>query len=157
MRAAGTRVVNVTSKAHESGALHRRPLAEILRGPDDYRGFGAYADSKLANVLFTVELRRRWGGEVPALAVHPGLLGTAIWDRNRTLAMWFIRRLKRFMGDPADGGRAVASVATAGRFERTETVYFDRATPAEATLPPEVDRLARDLWDASSTAVGLAP
>ncbi len=53
---------------------HRRP----------YNAGRAYADSKLANLLFTSELDRRLlasGSRVRALAAHPGLVKTAIYER----------------------------------------------------------------------------
>ena len=53
-------------------------------------------------MLFVRELARRWGSNATPIAVHPGLLASKIWDRNRTVAMWFVRRLTRFMRDPAD-------------------------------------------------------
>jgi NAD(P)-dependent dehydrogenase (short-subunit alcohol dehydrogenase family) len=156
LRATGTRVIQVTSKAHENGRLDRRPLTEIFAGPDDYRGFGAYADSKLANVLFTRELQQRWRGDVTALAVHPGLLASSIWDRNRTVAMWFVRRLKRFMRDPAEAGVDVATVATEAEWSARGGSYVNRTVPTDPTLPADSDRLAAELWDRSAEAVGLS-
>lgn len=154
LRESGARVVQVASAAHRSGRLQRSPLSQILREPPAYRGFGAYADSKLANVLFTRELARRWP-EVTALAVHPGMLSTAIWDRNRTIGMALVRLVKPFMGDPADGGRAVAEVATHPRFDAHDGAYVNRTTVEPARLPEGADLLARELWEVSAQAVGL--
>jgi NAD(P)-dependent dehydrogenase (short-subunit alcohol dehydrogenase family) len=76
-----SRVVTVSSQAERMGRLdledlnwHRRP----------YAGGRAYADSKLANLLFTLELQRRLaegGSPVRAVAAHPGLVVTSIYDR----------------------------------------------------------------------------
>ncbi len=152
LRGARTRIINVASKAHENGRLHRRPLPEILTGPDDYRGFGAYSDSKLANVLFTRELARRW--ETTVVAVHPGLLATAIWDRNRTWAMRLVRLVKPLMGRPATGGQAVARLVTAPDEDLPSGGYFDRAARSEPTLPNRGDELAGELWDLSAEVTG---
>ncbi len=154
LRESGARVVQVASAAHRSGKLQRSPLRQILREPSSYRGFGAYADSKLANVLFTRELARRWP-EVTALAVHPGMLSTAIWDRNRTVGMALVRLIKPLMGDPADGGRAVAEVATHPRFDAHDGAYVNRTTVEPARLPDGADTLARELWEVSAEALGL--
>jgi NAD(P)-dependent dehydrogenase (short-subunit alcohol dehydrogenase family) len=156
LRGAGSRIVQVTSKAHENGRLHRRPLEEILRGPPDYRGFGAYADSKLANVLLVRELERRWGSNVTPIAVHPGLLASTIWDRNRTVAMWFVRRLTRFMRDPADAGAEIAAIATEPDWATRGGTYVNRTQPAQPTLPADAERLGAELWDLSAEAVGLS-
>ncbi|MBM9509273.1 oxidoreductase [Actinacidiphila acididurans] len=76
------RVVTVASQAERMARLdlddpnwQRRP----------FQSSRAYADSKLANVLFTAELQRRLtaaGSGVLAQAAHPGLVATAIYDRG---------------------------------------------------------------------------
>src|SRR5581483_9059343 len=63
------RVVNVSSMAHLRGHLDLKDLT-LSRGWD---GYGAYATSKLANVLFTVELAKRGA---TAFALHPGVIHT---------------------------------------------------------------------------------
>ena len=139
LRSAGSRIVLITSKAHESGRLHRRPLDEILRGPPDYRGFGAYADSKLANVLFVRELARRWGSNATPIAVHPGLLASKIWDRNRTVAMWFVRRLTRFMRDPADARARIPVGAIRYCCDTSEGLRPDVIYDWDLELPPDAE------------------
>ena len=76
---APARIVNVTSAAHKYATLNFDDLA--------YRrvffGMKAYARSKLANILFTVELARRLEGVgVTVNAVHPGHVATDIWKTN---------------------------------------------------------------------------
>jgi NAD(P)-dependent dehydrogenase (short-subunit alcohol dehydrogenase family) len=69
------RVVNVSSMAHARGRIAFDDL-QLTQGYDGYR---AYAQSKLANILFTVELARRFaamGGRVTANALHPGVVST---------------------------------------------------------------------------------
>ncbi len=73
LRAArGARVVNVSSGAHRFGVMRWDDL-HFAKG-----GYGphlAYAQAKLANVLFTVELDRRFAKEgIRAFAVHPGVV-----------------------------------------------------------------------------------
>ena len=65
------RVVNVASDAHKSA---RRGLDfDDLQSTRRYRSFGVYGKSKLANILFTRELARRWDDTgITANAVHPG-------------------------------------------------------------------------------------
>ncbi|HSM05290.1 MAG TPA: SDR family NAD(P)-dependent oxidoreductase [Longimicrobiales bacterium] len=157
LRRGGVRIVNVSSEGHRRGKLLRRPLAEIFQGRGRYGGVQAYCDSKLANVLFTEELQRRWGSDgVSVAAVHPGTLATAIWDRNPTLLMWIIGKLKRFMGDPQDGGRYVARLVHDVPPRELEGAYFnrDRRDPAEA--PAGDPEFAAALWRFSEEATGLA-
>jgi len=91
-RREGSRVVNVSSYAHEfvwvgrSGGATRFGLdVGNLNGEMEYNGAGwpAYCRSKLENVLFTRELQRRAdeGGLdwLTAVALHPGVVSTDIW------------------------------------------------------------------------------
>jgi NAD(P)-dependent dehydrogenase (short-subunit alcohol dehydrogenase family) len=69
------RVVTVSSAAHRMGRLDR----DDLMGERRYRPWGAYGQSKLANLLFMRELRRRAeAASVPllSLAAHPGYAAT---------------------------------------------------------------------------------
>jgi NAD(P)-dependent dehydrogenase (short-subunit alcohol dehydrogenase family) len=70
------RVVTVSSGSHEVGRLDVDDLAYTRRG---YRRWRAYAQSKLANVLYTLELQRRLaaaGERAVAVAAHPGAAAT---------------------------------------------------------------------------------
>ena len=55
---APARVINVSSEAHQGGAI---AFADLM-GERRYRGWSAYSQSKLANVLFTYSLARHWRG-----------------------------------------------------------------------------------------------
>jgi NAD(P)-dependent dehydrogenase (short-subunit alcohol dehydrogenase family) len=157
LRRSGVRIVTVTSEGHRRGKLKRRPLHEIFRGTGGYNGVQAYCDSKLANVLFAEELQRRWGSEgVSSVAVHPGVLATSIWDRNRTFLMWVIGKLKRFMGDPLEGGRHVARLVHDRPARELEGAYFKRSERVAPEAPAGDPEFAAGLWRFSEEAVGLA-
>lgn len=71
----GARVVNVSSTAHRMGRIH----FDDLQGERRYRRWGAYGQSKLANLLFTYELQRRLdaaGRALLSVACHPGWAAT---------------------------------------------------------------------------------
>lgn len=70
-----SRVVNVSSLAHKMGKIGFDDLQSERR----YRAWGAYGQSKLANLLFTFELQRRLeaaGADTIAVAAHPGISDT---------------------------------------------------------------------------------
>ncbi len=72
LRAAhGARVVNVSSGAQRFGEIR----FEDLHFATGYDAGRAYAQSKKANVLFAVEIDRRWAKDgIRAFAVHPGVI-----------------------------------------------------------------------------------
>jgi NAD(P)-dependent dehydrogenase (short-subunit alcohol dehydrogenase family) len=156
LRRSGVRIVNVASEGHRRGKLGRRSLEHVLRGHGSYGGVQAYCDSKLANVLFTEELQRRWGRDGVAVAsVHPGMLSTAIWDRNNTPLMWIMRLMKPFMSPPSEGGSAVARLLDDVPLDALKGAYFNRDESVSAGSPDDGGVLARQMWDASERAVGM--
>lgn len=69
----GARVVNVSSKSYRLGKMDFDNL--LFVSGEDFSRLGAYTRSKLANLLFTYELDRRFrkaGINAQAVAVHPG-------------------------------------------------------------------------------------
>ena len=78
------RVVSVSSGAHRMGKVDLDDLNWERRGYDRWR---AYGQSKLANLLFTLELQRRLdeaGSDVRAMAAHPGYAATNLQGHTGT-------------------------------------------------------------------------
>ena len=73
--APAARIVNVSSSAHKRGKIN----FEDLNSTKKYTPFGAYSQSKLANVLFTRSLAKRLeGSNVIVNALHPGVIRTEL-------------------------------------------------------------------------------
>jgi NAD(P)-dependent dehydrogenase (short-subunit alcohol dehydrogenase family) len=72
------RVVTQSSGAHTRGEMD----FDDLRGEENYDKWGAYARSKLANLLFAYELDRRYGDEVTSVGCHPGYAATNLQYRG---------------------------------------------------------------------------
>ena len=73
----GSRVVTVSSSGHRAGRIN---FAD-LQSERHYGRMAAYAQSKLANLMFTYELQRRMhaaGAPTAALAAHPGVAFTEL-------------------------------------------------------------------------------
>ena len=71
----GGRVVTVSSGLHKIGRID----FDNLNAERRYRRWAAYGQAKLANLLFTLELQRRFeaaGADLLATAAHPGLAAT---------------------------------------------------------------------------------
>lgn len=72
-----SRVVNVTSNGHRLGSMDFDNL--LYENGKGYSSIGAYGRSKLANLLFTYELQRRFNALSPdsmAVSAHPGTTDT---------------------------------------------------------------------------------
>ena len=153
----GAQIVNVSSEVHRSADLRRAPLEEIVRGRAWKGGFRAYADSKLANLLFTEEAGRRWeGAGITVNALHPGALATRIWNQNSGAVGLLLGVLKLFLRKPEVGGQAVLRLVERPTQERVSGRYFrvrEESAPAEQARDRE---LAAALWEQSAAWTGLA-
>eukprot|EP00246_Nothoceros_aenigmaticus_P002192 TRINITY_DN12993_c0_g1_i1.p1 TRINITY_DN12993_c0_g1~~TRINITY_DN12993_c0_g1_i1.p1 ORF type:complete len:326 (+),score=35.03 TRINITY_DN12993_c0_g1_i1:430-1407(+) len=99
---APSRVVNVSSITHRHARI--RDADKFLR---DFKS-GLYGHTKLANVLFTSELQRRWGDRgVEAIAVDPGSVSSDIWRRSKYNRPPFSWVLKSAYAPTWDGAKAV--------------------------------------------------
>jgi NAD(P)-dependent dehydrogenase (short-subunit alcohol dehydrogenase family) len=88
----GSRVVTVSSIAHR---LRARINFADLQGERSYSRVRAYAQSKLANLMFTYELQRRLSGAGTTIAVaaHPGLTDTELTRNSPAIAAFFYARV----------------------------------------------------------------
>ncbi|MEM7033962.1 MAG: oxidoreductase [Chloroflexota bacterium] len=90
------RVVNVSSMGHRSGVMDFDNL--MFEDGQDYGEHRSYSRSKLANLLFTYELQRRFeaaGASATAVAAHPGGSNTNLG--NHLLDAWYWRLLYPLM------------------------------------------------------------
>lgn len=100
------RVVTVASGVHRGGT-GVIDFADLNRTAD-YSPMGAYAQSKLANLLFTLELQRRLtaaGSPVRAIAAHPGYAATNLQSHAASpLSRLFMKFGNRFMAQDDKAG-----------------------------------------------------
>lgn len=150
---APARVVNVASGAHRSAkGIDFTVLREPARSPGALR---EYCVSKLANVLFTRELARRWAGSgVTAYALHPGVVATGIWRRLPGPLRWIITR---FMISPEEGAGTTIFCATAPELAGVSGRYYERQHESTPSAVAQDDALAARLWNESEKLVGLPP
>lgn len=88
-----SRIVNVSSMGHRPGKIH---LDDLMCDRRRYSRWGAYFQSKLANLLFTAELERRLrSAQVTtiALAAHPGTARTELGKTGSSATNVVMRRL----------------------------------------------------------------
>jgi len=158
------RVVTVASQAERASRLD---LEDLNWDHREFRGGRAYADSKLANLLFTAELDRRLrdaGSPVQAMAAHPGLVVTAIYDdpQRRRRNVW--DRLLPLAGQQPDQGALPVLLAITGDLPDaafTGPRHFMHMRGGAQVIGRSARAkdpdLARRLWTASEKLTGQAP
>lgn len=152
---APSRVLNVSS------SIHTRPKSirwDDLMFEHRWRGFAAYGHSKLANVLFSNELARRWRGTgVTSNALNPGNVRSRITRNNLLLNALHRSPIARLVVmTEEEGARAPIHLATSPELDGVTGCYFDKlekSEPSKAARDPEA---ARRLWEASDRLVDAA-
>jgi NAD(P)-dependent dehydrogenase (short-subunit alcohol dehydrogenase family) len=146
------RVVNVSSSAHLAGRVN----FDNLQGRKRYIGWLAYAQSKLANVLFTYELARQLARTgVTANVLHPGIVRT-----NFALNNGLQGRLIRLVMDLVSigqeaGAETVIYLAASPEVKDVTGSYFEYKKAVRSSSVSYNQALARRLWQVSLELTGL--
>jgi NAD(P)-dependent dehydrogenase (short-subunit alcohol dehydrogenase family) len=151
---APARVVNVASDAHKS-ARHGLDFDD-LQSTRRYRSFSVYGKSKLANILFTRELARRWDDTgVTTNAVHPGFVASSFGRDGDTgaLGKLVFPLLKPFALNAVQGAQTSVYVASAPELEGITGGYWVKSAPASPSNAAQDDTAAARLWEVSETLV----
>jgi len=151
LAAAPSRVVTVASAAHKVGKIDFDDLQRERR----YGGFSAYAQSKLANVLFTYELSRRLSGRgMTANCLHPGAVDTNLWRESRGAMRWAIRAARPFFLTAEQGAAGVIELASSAALEGVTGEYFSKGRAMRSSRASYDTAAAGRLWEMSAA---LAP
>ena len=154
------RVVNVASDAHRmvSGFDFDDPMSERKFGfPSFVAGMRVYGMSKLANILFTIELARRLAGTgVTTNAVHPGGVATRLGTNTGAFGKVITAALRPFFKTPEQGAATSLYVATSPGLAKTNGRYFADCRERETTSAARDGSAARRLWNLSCEWVGVA-
>jgi NAD(P)-dependent dehydrogenase (short-subunit alcohol dehydrogenase family) len=116
----------------------------------------AYGRSKLANILFTVELARRQSGTgVTANSLHPGTVATGFArDDDATGFLAFgIRVIKPFILTPEKGARTSVYLASSPEVADVTGAYFVKCRPRTASAVAGDAAAAARLWSVSEELV----
>lgn len=165
-RGAHPRVVNLSSLAHRSGAIN---FAD-LQGARSYSPWRAYCQSKLAMLMFAIELQRRsdaagWG--LMSNAAHPGYARTDLipngpgtkrflWQINKVLQPYISH-------SAADGALPTLFAATSpqaepGGYYGPDWFYELKGPPVPAKIMPQAKdkAVAARLWEVSASLTGVS-
>jgi NAD(P)-dependent dehydrogenase (short-subunit alcohol dehydrogenase family) len=147
------RIVNVASDAHRRAEMR----FDDLQFEQGYDGFRAYAQSKLANLLFTYELARRLGESgVIANALHPGFVNTHIYSRLGLFGPLIRLVGLLFAKSPKEGAQTSIYVASSPQVEGISGAYFVDQEPTSSSPASYDEEAARRLWEVSRDIVDLS-
>ena len=146
----GGRVINVSSDAHRIGRID----FEGLRGQEGPGGMRAYAQSKLANILFTRHLAHAWKADGIAVnAVHPGIVATQFGANSAWwfgALMWLARPM---LASPQTGAQTSIYLATHPDGIDCSGVYFSDRQPTTPSAAARNDDLAKKLVSVSEAMI----
>jgi NAD(P)-dependent dehydrogenase (short-subunit alcohol dehydrogenase family) len=165
-RGGHARVVNLSSLAHRSGRIG----FDDLQSARSYVPWRAYCQSKLAMLMFALELQRRsdaasWG--LMSNAAHPGYARTDLIPNGpgtRSLSWRVGRLLQPLISHSASEGAlptlfaATSSEAKGGGYYGPNRFYELKGPPAPAKIMPRAQDAAASgrLWDVSASLTGVS-
>jgi NAD(P)-dependent dehydrogenase (short-subunit alcohol dehydrogenase family) len=166
LKTPNSRVVTVSSLAEKMGRIN----LEDLMSKKSYERWSAYAQSKLANVLFAYELQRKLdaaGASTISLVVHPGVaatnLRTELMTRNTPLLhriqsyLWEMLRQSAEMGVLPQLYAATVPNAQGGEFYAPGGLLQRAGYPKKARSSGRSydQALAQQLWAISEELTGI--
>ena len=142
------RIINISSDSHFNGKMH----FDDLSLEHSYHGLRSYAQSKLANVLFTYELDRlKPHQNMVVNAVQPGLVRTDIGLKNtkwwHALA-WKIRRAGGVSSQK--GAETSVYLATSEEVATISAKYWENCRIKPSSKDSNNPDQARRLWEISA-------
>jgi NAD(P)-dependent dehydrogenase (short-subunit alcohol dehydrogenase family) len=162
----GARVVNVSSGGHRFGTMDFNDL--MFEGGNGYSGRAAYGRSKLANLLFTYELQRRFeaaGANAEAFAAHPGGSNTNLG--NHLLEGWYIKPFAPYLLNVITQSSAMGALPTiraavdpnarGGQYYGPDGFMEQRGYPVIVQSNAKSHNLAdaKKLWQVSEELTGV--
>jgi NAD(P)-dependent dehydrogenase (short-subunit alcohol dehydrogenase family) len=158
------RVVTVSSGMHRVGKIH---LDDLNFEQRRYQRWPAYAQSKLANLLFTLELSRRLaeaGSDVRAVAAHPGYASTNLQSHTGSALQNGIMAIGNRLIAQSDEMGALPTLFAAtqdipsGSYVGPDGIGEQRGHPklVGRSGAAQDEATARTLWDNSEKLTGVS-
>jgi retinol dehydrogenase 12 len=152
LEASRGRIVNVSSGNHFNA--REIPWSRITQRTRSYTGLPEYAVSKLCNVLFTAELRRRHS-RITSVSMNPGRIQSDIF-RRMPGPLFAMLKLVAPMKPVEVGGERLVHAATVSLEGDGAPLYFDKGEPRAVNPAALREDLAAELWAYSLRAVATA-
>lgn len=147
IKSAPSRIINVSSGVHYSANINFDDINLSSR----YRGYRAYANSKLANLLFTYELARKLEGTgVTVNALHPGFVRSNFGRRGRKLYQRiFFDVARSFAKSVEKGAKTSIYLASSPEVKDVTGKYFVNSKPKKSSHTSYDREAQKKLWQLS--------
>jgi NAD(P)-dependent dehydrogenase (short-subunit alcohol dehydrogenase family) len=141
------RIINVSSDSHFQAKMHFNDINLTHK----YHGLRSYAQSKLANVLFTYEFERRKNiDKLTVNCVQPGLVKTNIGLKNTVSLHGIAWKIRRMTGvKPEEGATAPIFLASSEDVKNQSGKYWDKCKIKKSSRASYNKEDARLLWELS--------
>lgn len=152
---APSRIINVSSVAHKSGKIDFDNLNAEKETEKSYKPYDFYANSKLCNILMTIELDRRLEGtRVTANSLHPGVVQTELISEISVLKV--MKPVSKFyFKTPKEGAQTTIHLAVAPEVAGVSGRYFADCHETSTSKLAQDKEVARKLWEESEKIVKL--
>ena len=149
---APSRIVTTASEAERWGRLDFDDLQSRKR----YGAFPVYGMTKLANIVFTIDLAERLEGTgVTATCYHPGAVNTNFGTGSGGIGTFFFKAFKPFMRSPEKGADTLVYLASSPDVEGMSGKYLSDRKLITAKSVAYDAGARRQLWEASESLTGL--
>jgi NAD(P)-dependent dehydrogenase (short-subunit alcohol dehydrogenase family) len=144
--ASKARIVSVASMASSYGKIHFDDLNFEKR----YDSFKAYAQSKLANIIFTYELARRLQGtHITATCLHPGMVKTRFATGLNDYFGFFWKLINPFLITAEKGAETAIWLASSDEAEGISGKYFKNKKETRSIRSSYDPEIQKKLWTIS--------
>ncbi|GAA41978.2 retinol dehydrogenase 12 [Clonorchis sinensis] len=140
--AGGARIVVTSSLRHRFATLNLEDLSHPIVG-------ACYSSSKLANVIHANELSKRWGPNIVAVSLHPGLVRTEVF-RHHPIRHWIVHHM-RFSKTAWQGAQTLLHCCLAK--DLVPGGYYAECRLATVNSQALQDGVGEKLWMASEQLV----
>ncbi|AFU58308.1 glucose/ribitol dehydrogenase family protein [Candidatus Nitrososphaera gargensis Ga9.2] len=149
-----SRIITTSSVAHRGAQID---FDDIQFEKRPYSGIKAYAQSKLANILFTKELARRLeGSSVTANCFHPGAVRTSLAQGKNP---WYYRLIWTAAGSfflsPEKGADTAIYLASSQDVNGITGKYFVRRKQVNPSIDADEKEAAAKLWSISEKLTSM--
>lgn len=146
------RILNVSSAAHRAGRFD----PHNLQSEKHYNSIRTYADTKLYNIMFTLELADRLKKSgIKVNTLHPGVVSTNFGHEFGSIFNFIYNIGRIVMITPEKGAKTSVYLSTSEEISNVTGRYFVRCKPARLKNPYLTEKNRMLLWQRSIELAGL--